>query len=295
MANEITEEFAQQYAANFIMLSQQKKSRLETTVRVDSGIVGASKTVERMGSVSAQLRTTRHGDSPIMDTPFSRRWVDLADYEWGDMVDDMDKIKLMTDPTSSVVAGGVAALQRAKDSVIIAAARGSARVGTGSSATTTALPSGQKIAHGSAGLTIAKLITARGLLGRAEAYNADDPNDQLIFICSMEQIENMLNIDKVTSADYNSIKGLMTGQVDTFMGFKFVVTQLLPKTAYERYCLAYCKSGVVLGVGADVKTKVAERADKSFSVYAYAAMSLGAVRTEEEKVVEVSCNEVVSA
>jgi len=295
MANEITEAFAQQYADNFLLVSQQKKSRLEQFVRVDSGIVGASKTVERMGSVSAVLRTTRHGDSPIVDTPFSRRWVDLADYEWGDIVDDQDKIRLMTDPTSSVVATGVAALQRAKDSVIIAAARGSARVGTGSSATTTALPSGQKIAHGSAGMTLAKLITARGLLGRAEAYNADDPNDQLVMVCSMEQIENMLNITNITSADYNSVKALMTGTIDTFMGFKFVITQLLPKVAYERYCLAFVKSGLVLGVGQDVKTKVSERPDKSFNVYAYASMSLGAVRTEEEKVVEISCNEVVSA
>jgi len=291
MANEITEAFAQQYADNFIMLSQQKKSRLESCVRVDGGIVGASKTVERVGSSNAVIRTTRHGDSPIMDTPFSRRWVDLADYEWGDIVDDADKIRLMTDPTSSVVATGLAAMQRAKDTVIITAARGSARVGTGSSATTTALPAGQKIAHGSAGLTLAKLITARGLLGRSEAYNADDPNDQLVFVCSMEQIENMLNITNITSADYNSVKALMTGSIDTFMGFKFVVTQLLPKVGNERYCLAMCKSGMVLGVGADVKTKVAERPDKSFSVYAYASMSLGAVRCEEEKVVEVSCNE----
>ena len=59
----------------------------------------------------------------------------------------------------------------------------------------------------------------------------------------------------------------------------------------ERYCLAYVKSGIVLGIGADIKSQVAARPDKSFSVYAYGAMSLGAVRTEEEKVVEVSCNE----
>jgi hypothetical protein len=287
----IDEAYAQQYADNFILRAQQKRSRLENSVRVDTGIVGASKTVERIGSSNAQKRTTRHADSPIMDTPFDRRWLDLTDYEWGDIVDDQDKIRLMTDPTSTVVQVGVSALNRAKDDVIISALSGSARVGTGSTASTTALPAGQKIVHGGVGLTIAKLVSAKELLLTNEAINEDDPNDQLFMVVSAQQLSNLLNSTQVTSADWNTVQALVRGTIDSFMGFTFIRSQRLSKVSTTRYCYAYCKSGTVLGVGKDIVTRVQERPDKSFSVYAYAKMSLGAVRTEEEKVVEVQCTE----
>jgi hypothetical protein len=295
MANEITEAFVKQYADNFIQKSQQMKSRLEQHVLVDSGIVGASKSVDRIGATEDQQRTERYGDSPNAADNFERRWIDLSDWEWGKLIDDMDKLKMLADPTSPVIAGGVASLMRRKDKVIIAALGGSARQGEGASATTVALPAGQKIAHGSAGMTIAKVITARGLLGRNEAFNEEDPNDELVMVYSMEQLENMLNIDKVTSADYNSIKALVTGALDTWMGFKWVRSQLLPKVAYERFCYAYCKSGMTLGIGKDATTKLGERPDKKFIPYAYAKQSVGAVRGEDVKVVEISCNEIVSA
>jgi hypothetical protein len=173
----------------------------------------------------------------------------------------------------------------------IAALGGSARQGEGASATTVALPAGQKIAVGAAGLTLAKLITARGLLGRNEAYDPDDPNDELTFVCTQEQLENLLTIPQLTSADYNPVRALVNGTIESFMGFKFIQTQLLSKVGNDRFCYAFVKSGVTLGVGADVKTNLAPRPDKRFIPYAYASMSLGAVRGEDVKVVEVSCLE----
>lgn len=287
----ISEAQAQQYASNFILVSQQKKSRLEGCVRVNSGITGASKTVERAGSTSAQLRTTRNGDSPLIKTPFDRRWIDLADYEWGDIIDDQDKAKMIADPMSTVLAAGVGAMNRTKDDVIIAAMRGSARAGTGSSATTVALPSGQKVEVGTTGLTLAKLISTKEILTAAEAYNEDDPEDMLYIAVGSKQITNLLNDDQITSGDYNTVKALVAGAIDTFMGFKFIRTERLYSSASVRYCLAWCKSGVDLGIGADIKARVSERADKSYAPYAYASMSLGAVRNEDEKVVEIACSE----
>ena len=290
MGTEITEAFVKQYADNFLLMSQQKKSRLESCVRLESGIVGASKTVDAVGSSSAVKRTTRNGDSPLIKTPFYRRWIDLSDYEWGDLIDDQDKLKMMVDPTSQVVAVGVAALNRSKDDVIITALGGSARaLDDGSSSI--ALPSAQKIAVGGTGLTIAKLISAKELLTAAEAYNEDDPEDQLFIAVAARQISDLLNDDQLTSADYNTVKALVQGTVDTFMGFKFRRLQRLLKPATTRFCYAWCKSGMVLGMGQDVTRTLAPRPDKSFTPYAYAKMSLGAVRTEEEKVVEIACNE----
>ncbi len=291
MANEITEAFAKQYADNFLLISQQKKSRLESCVRVDSGIVGASKTVDAVGSSSARKRTTRNDDSPLIKTPFYRRWIDLADYDWGDLIDDQDKIRLMTDPTSSVVAVGVAAMNRSKDDVIISALGGSART-TDAGATIVALPAGQKIAAGAAGLTLAKLITAKELLLTSEAINEDDPQDALFMVVTAQQLSNLLNTTEVKNADYNTVKALVQGSVDTFMGFKFIRSQRLSKVGTSRFCYGFCKSGVVLGIGKDMTNRVTERSDKCFAVYPYAMMSLGAVRTEEAKVVEIECIEV---
>ncbi len=285
---DITEAFVKQYADNFILLSQQKKSRLEQAVRLESGIVGGSKSVDAVGSVTARKRTTRNEDSPLIKTPFSRRWLDLADYDWGDLLDDQDKIKMLVDPTSSVVQTGVASLNRAKDQVILDAMRGSARAEVGGAV---ALPAGQKVAVGGTGLTLAKLITAKELLAAAEGYNEDDPNDQLYIAVAARQLSDLLGTTEVKSVDYNTVKALVAGTVDTFMGFKFIRTQLVNLTTAVRYCTAWCKSGMVLGVGKDIKTEVTLRADKSFATYPYAAMSLGAVRTEEVKVVEIACAE----
>jgi hypothetical protein len=292
MANEITEAFVKQYADNFILKSQQMKSRLEKHVLVDSGIIGASKSVDRIGTQEDQARTVRYGDSPNAADNFERRWIDLSDWEWGKLIDDMDKLKMLADPTSPQIAAGVASLMRRKDKVIIAALGGSARQGEGGSATTVALPAAQKIAHGGTGLTLAKLIAAKGILGRAEAFEEDNPNDELVMVCTMEQLENLLNDDKVTSADYNTVRALVNGSIDSFVGFKFVRTQLLTKATYYRECYAYVKSGVTLGLGKDITTELGKRPDKKFIPYAYAKQSIGAVRGEDVKVVQVSCKEV---
>jgi len=288
MATEISEAFVKQYSDNFLLLAQQKKSRLEQAVRVDSGIVGASKTVDAVGSTTARKRTTRNSDSPVMKTAFARRWLDLADYDWGDLLDDQDKIRLLTDPTSAVVASGLAALNRSKDQVILDAMRGSSR---SESDGLIALPAGQKVAVGGTGLTLAKLITTKELLTAAEGYNEDDPEDQLYISVAARQLSDLLGTTEVKSADYNTVKALVAGTVDTFMGFKFLRTQLNYLASNVRYCTAWCKSGVVLGIGKDIKTQVSLRADKSYATYPYACMSLGAVRTEEVKVVEIACSE----
>src|SRR3546814_2609506 len=83
---------------------------------------------------------------------------------WADLVDELDKIKMLADPTSPYVAIGVAALNRVKDDIILAAARGSARTNSSS----IALPAGQKIAVGSDGLTLVKLLQAKEILDAAE-------------------------------------------------------------------------------------------------------------------------------
>lgn len=286
MSFQATEAFVQQFSANFVHLSQQMESRFQGAVRVEAGIVGESKKINRIGSTAAQKKTTRHGDTPLIETPHSTRWIDLDDYEWADLVDELDKKKMLTDPTSDYLKAGVAAMNRSKDDVIYSAARGSARTSSG----TTALPSGQKIAVGAAGLTKAKIIQTKKLF---RANEADEENgEELYFAYGAEQMEDLMNDTTLTSADYLAVQMLQEGNVGKkWMGFKWIPSERMYKSGNDRYCVAWAKSGMALGVGAEVMTRVTERADKSYALQPYARMSIGAVRVEEAKVVEIACQE----
>ena len=286
MSFQVTEAFVQQFSANFVHLAQQSKSRLESRVRVEAGIVGDSKKISRIGATAAQRKTTRHGDTPLIETPHSTRWIDLDDFEWADLVDQLDKKKMLADPTSEYMQAGVAAMNRSKDDVIYAAARGSARTLSG----TTALPSGQKVAVASAGLTKAKIIGTKKLF---RANEADEENgENLYFTYGSEQMEDVLGDTTLTSSDYMSVQMLQEGKVGKrWMGFEWVPFERATKVTNDRFQIAWAKSGLALGVGSEIMTRLTERADKSYSLQPYASMSIGAVRVEEAKVVEVSCLE----
>ena len=100
MSTQITTAFVQQYSANVQMLSQQMGSLLRDAVDTET-VNGDKAFFEQVGSAAAQARTTRHGDTPLMDTPHARRMVTLTDYEYADLIDDQDKLRMLIDPTST--------------------------------------------------------------------------------------------------------------------------------------------------------------------------------------------------
>ena len=94
------------------------------------------------------------------------------------------------------------------------------------------------------------------------------------------------------------ITTLVRGDIDTFMGFKFIASERLGVLNHannndaitDESCFCWAKSGIQLGIGADVKASIAPRADKSFSTYIYYSMCIGATRLEEKKIVEIACD-----
>ena len=290
MSNQITTAFVQQYSSNVQMLSQQMGSLLRGVVDVES-VVGKNAFFDQVGKTTAVLRTSRHSDTPQIDTPHSRRRVSLADYEWADLIDNADKVRLLIDPTSSYAKAAAAAMGRAMDDVIIAALGGTAYTGeTGS--TSVSLPSGQKpySASQTDGLTVAKLLNAKKILDLADV----DPSLPRFIVCGPTQISDLLNTTEVKSSDYNTVKALAMGQLDSFLGFKFIVTNRLKFDATntdDRLAYAFTSDAIKLAVGQDVIARIDERADKSYSTQVYYAMSIGATRMEEEKVVEIACDE----
>jgi len=288
MSSQITTAFVQQYSSNVQLLSQQKGSLLRNAVRVESQ-VGKNAFYDQVGSATAQKRLSRHADTPQLDTPHARRRVSLVDYEYADLIDDQDKVRTLIDPTSPYSQATAFAMGRAIDDEIISAAFGTAYTGeTGSTSTT--FPSGQVVSVGSpvAGLSIAKLVEAKQLLDEA---NVDTTLPRYVAVAP-EQLADLLNITTVTSSDYNTVKALVQGEIDTFLGFKFIVsTRLSSESGTNRRVIAWAEDGLLLSIGKDITAKIDERADKGYATQVYYAMSIGATRMEEEKVVEIKCRE----
>jgi len=290
MSIQITTSFVEQYSSNVTMLSQQMGSKLRGSVDVET-INGKNAFFDQVGVTAAQIRTSRHGDTPQIDTPHSRRRLSLADYEWADLVDDVDKVRMLIDPTSSYAKAAASAMNRSIDDVIITAMNASASTGV-AGGTSTALPSTQKTATSdqSDGLTIAKLLSAKKIMDD----NDVDPSLKRFIVCGPQQISDLLGTTSVTSADFNTVRALSTGEVNSFLGFEFIMSTRLNKDATnttDRLVFAYTEDAIKLGMGKDISAKISERADKSYSTQVYYCMSLGAVRMEEKKVVQIPCHE----
>lgn len=295
---EITEAMKLQFNQNLTLLTQQKQSALSAVVRRES-INGKKTAFDRIGPVEAQRRTGRHTDTPLIGTPFDRRWVEASTWDWADMIDDPDKCRILVDPAGSYVQNALAAFNRTKDRVIIEAAfsdayageDGTIKVGFPSSQiivsnATAASPSGSGAATG---LTIEKLRIARKMFRQAHV----EDGTPLYCVVSAEQLDNLLATTEVTSADYNTVRALVSGNVDTFMGFKFIGSERLPITGTTRDCICMTGDGILLGVQQDVFTKISERPDKNYSTQVYASMDIGAVRMEECRVIKIQCKEGV--
>jgi hypothetical protein len=309
MSQQITTAFVKQYGANVFHLSQQKGSRLRNAVRVET-VVGDSRFFDRIGKAAAQVRTSRHADTPQMDTPHTRRMVTLQDYEYADLVDQADKIKTLNDPINDYSMAAQWALGRSMDGVLIAGALGSSYGGV-AGATPIVLPATQKLtavaSTAGASLNVQALRRAQKILDG----NDVDESEPRFFAFNAYQKESLLSATEVTSSDFNTIKALVMGQIDTFLGFKFIRTEQLTDRSgtlsfdttagtvgsgggdangYDQ-CIAWAKNGLLLALGADIKANISERADKSYSMQVYASMSIGGTRMEEEKVVEVLCKD----
>ena len=293
MSFNVTTHFVQQYTTNVQLLLQQKGSKLREAVTIGSYNGKAAKAVEQVGAVTAQKRTIRHGDTPLISTPADARWVFPTDYEWADLIDDQDKLRMLIDPTSSYATNGAYALGRAMDDEIITAFFGDAKTGENGS-TTTSFPAGQQVAAdvgaaSATGLNIAKLRAAKKIL---LANEVDVDNEQLFAVITAEQHDDLLNEAQAVSLDYNTRPVLVDGRITAFMGFNFIHCERLgvDGSSYRRVPV-FAKSGVHLGMWNDINTMISERADKGYATQVYVKGTFGATRTEEGKVVEIKCAE----
>lgn len=292
MSTEITTAFVQQYRDTVMHLVQQKGSVLRPFVRVTSGLVGKRSYFDQIGKVEPVAVTTRHRDSPLVSTPHRRRAMDLTDWELGDMVDSIDKVRLLIDPGSSYVQAQAMGFGRQIDRKLIDAMRDSALTGE-TGATSTALPSTQKVAvdyvesgvAANSSLTIAKLRRAKEIMDANEV-----PADDRHIAIGSHELNKLLQDSLIQSIDTNIVRALVDGVISKYMGFQFHNTELLETSGTSRFILAWHRDGVQLGFGLEPRARIAERADKAFGMYYFMEMTLGTTRLEEERVVEIACH-----
>jgi hypothetical protein len=284
---------AQEYTSLVQLKLQQMGSRLRAAVMAGSHVGKAAVAVEQVGAVTVRKRGSRHADTPIIDTPADKRWVFPTDYEWGDMVDRLDRVRMIVDPTGAYVSNGSNALGRAMDAEIAAAFFGTAKTGENGT-DTTAFPAAQVVAvdvggTAATGLNIKKLKVARRILMENEV---DVVNDRLYCAVTARQHENLLNEIQVTSQDFNSQPVLVDGMISRFLGFDFVHTELLGVDGNDYYRVAaWAHSGMHLGIFDEIDAQVYPRPDKSNNIQVLVQGTFGATRLEEGKVVEIKCDE----
>lgn len=301
----------QAYTANVYQLSQQRQSRLGPVVRSEV-FKGKAEYFDRMGLAIAQKKVARNSPTPNLDITLSRRQVSTATYNWSTLVDRKDKLLQIHDPENQFAQAASMALGRQMDSTIIAAALGNAQTGE-SGATPVALPNAQKlasVAQGAiSGLNVNALLAIKAKMDAAEAVG------KRYIVHNSAQLQSLLGQTQVTSADYNSVKALVNGELDTYLGFKFIHIEFLAaSTLYSsaatfdpstglyssaggalsvatgmNSAFAFVGDGLILGKNEEAVGRIDERPDMSYSMQVYNEMDFGAVRMEEVKVVECVC------
>lgn len=288
MSFSITEAFVRQFKGNVTHLAQQQGSLLRNTLRVED-ITGNKVAFERLAASAAVKRTTRHADTPLIDVVHSRRWATPVDYDWADLIDNLDKVKLLVSMESEYAINGANAIGKAMDNEIISAFTAAAETGP-NGGTTTAFDTAQfQVAAQSADMTLAKLIEASKRMDKGPV-----PKTDRYIVLSPDQLEALLNTTTVTSVDFNTVKALVRGEIDSFLGFKFIVSTLLPKTGNIRSCFAWHKNCMGLALNKDITTRINERDSKNYATQVYLCASLGAVRIDDAGVIEILCDESVA-
>lgn len=284
MSSQVTTALIQQYSKDLMFALQQKGSRLENAVRKAS-INAEYEYFDEVGAATAAEITTRHADTVLSNTPHSRRRVGSSWYAYADMVDTFDQVRVNHDFRKSYAQAAAWALGRQKDELIIDAAFGTAYTGkTGSTSVT--FPSANEITL-SSGITIAGLREAKYMLDSKD----NDPDEERYIALTAYQMKELLETTEITSSDYNTVKALVHGEVDSFLGFKFIQTELLDTASSVRSCIAWVKSGILLATARDVRVKISERADKNYGWQVYADVMIGATRMNENKVLKLKCTE----
>ncbi len=300
----IIDNYQVKYTRKWGSLLQQHASRLDKYVSVQRDLSGKVVFLDQFGILDFTEKQSRVGATVLNDAPTTRRSIRPRIFTKAIGYDEFDGANLgdMDVPVSKTIESLQAAAGRRMADVMIEGFLGTNYVGE-DGMTAVQFLSTQEIpvdyvdsgTASDSNLTVAKLRATLQMFEENEAWNQDAPQfgDQLVIAVTSSQIMSLLRETEVSSYDFNNVKALVEGKIDTFMGFKFIRTQRLPKdtSTGQRTCLAWVKSKAQFGIWDDFKVKLSIRDDMEEALQIRAKFACGATRLQEEGFVKVLCDE----
>ena len=294
---EIPKHYRTQYKDNVEHLLNNEGSILRPHV-MEQPIEGErASIVDQYGVRRGREDTERNGDTPTGTTPRDRRWIFPRTFDWGELLDRKDKLRTVLDPTQPIVTGAAWGLGENIDyDLIIPAFFGDAKVGkeaeTIEQFDTANFQVGVQTGSSPAadvGMNKKKIQVARKLLRKAKnKFKREKP----VLAITAEQEDNLLDELQLTSADFVSGRPIETGELGRILGVQLVMIEDLEVDSNGfRRCPMWLPSGIQLGIEEEIFIEIERRGDKKFNVQVYAALTMGATRTQQGKVVEILCKE----
>lgn len=268
-----------QFKANVTHLYQQKPAKLRGTFREEM-ITGKAHFFERLGAEEAVDKTARHGDTVLLDPLHSRRMVVPVDKVWNALVDQQDKIRLLIDPNSEYAIAAANALRRAQDRAYITAFAADAAAGeSGGTPVTFASEAAGDVDVSAAVVTTPQILAIKKALDDGEVPEED--RFALVKPAVISQLLSAATAPIAASSDYNTIKALVQGELDTWVGFKWIKSTLVPLAAgTDFFCFFWQKDAMGAAIGKEIMARLSERPDKDYAVQSYACMTIGATRIQ---------------
>ena len=272
----------QQYFDGVKLLWEQDHSYLRNHVDVMQ-VKGKSTDLDIIGGVELQEIVGTHQNTPEAEIEHTLRRLSLQFFSQQLQLDLDDTVETITNFGSRYVQRLGAAAGRKQDEIIIDALVGTA-YGGDAGVTPIALPSAQKIdTAGATALTVDKLRQAKRMFEENEFFGG------LKCALSPKGKEDLLATTEVTSSDYNTVKALVNGELNTFMGMEFIATNMIPHIssgAIDR-AIVFAPDAVRLGMGMEPKVRVGEDPRRNYMDTFFIMLGLGAVRTADNHVVEI--------
>lgn len=287
MAISISNVYVQTFEQNVRHLAQQGVAHLRPYI-TEVGTTGEKHNWERLGTGAATQKASARTATPTSDLPWSRRVSVAETWHAGETSEPEDPVQMLVDPNSNIAKSLAMAMKRAVDDLIIAAATGTALDGQG---VNNPFPVGQGVGGAAIVIGLDLVLQVQELF----MSNDVDPDIPRVFVIGPTQQRKLMQLMEVTSADYQERKALATGYLPNWMGFTWIVSnRLTVPNANELYCLAFTPYAIGLQVNKDIWAQVAQDPSLSFAWRIYTAMTMGAVRVEDEHIVRVHVKDAIS-
>lgn len=293
----VPEHHVKMYTANIRASIEKQGGLLMGTVSTGMYQGEKSQVVNFIGPVTFVERDTPYGDTKLTELEHTSRWISGKEYDCAVLVDRLDTLKMIYDPTSPYVERFRQAATRKMDEIIMSKFFADAK--TGKEGTDTAVfKAANVIAHGGTRLTVAKLRAVRKLIKKR---HVDLRTVRPLIAVTSEQVDDLLGEVAVTSSDYNAIKPLVDGEVSQFMGFQFIPyedngdatdgrgipTTTVAGPATIRNLPVWVPDGMHFGAWAGLEIVINNRPDKNNIKQIHGTFTAGATRLEEDKVFQL--------